>query len=66
MVGVDCGAGAPLKLVLAKNNPSREAPAHKPPQVKTEPEDRAEKCPRYGSIYLHRHGKSIKPVKDQT
>jgi hypothetical protein len=38
----------------------------KPPQVKTEPEDRAEKCPRYGSICLHRHAKSIKPVKDQT
>ena len=36
----------------------------KPPQVKTEPEDRPKKCPHCGSIYLHRHGKSIKPVKD--
>jgi hypothetical protein len=36
----------------------------KPPQVKTEPEGRPEKCPRCGSIYLHRHGYSTKPVKD--
>jgi hypothetical protein len=36
----------------------------KPPQVKTEPEDRPEKCPHCGSIYLHRHGYSTKPVKD--
>jgi transposase-like protein len=36
----------------------------KPPQVKTEPQDRPEKCPHCRSIYLHRHGYSTKPVKD--
>jgi len=36
----------------------------KPPQVKTEPEDRPQKCPHCGSVYLHRHGYSTKPVKD--
>ncbi len=36
----------------------------RPPQVKAEPEDRPKNCPHCGSIYLHRHGHSTKPVKD--
>ncbi len=35
-----------------------------PPQVKSRPEDRPKRCPYCGSNYLHRHGCSIKPVKD--